>query len=189
MAEAEDDKVRERYRALGHEEPPRELDARILGAARRAAASRPGRRWVLPVSIAAVVVLSVSVALQVERERSEETGRLAAPAEAGKAAAPEQAGKVIAPAAPAAAPAASDNAMRAPTLERKLEQAPARAAAKAGRLSGQSVESSPEQWLARIAELRRAGRNDEADRQLAEFRRRFPDYRIPDAMRKEIEPR
>jgi hypothetical protein len=187
MAEADDDKVRERYRALGRDEPPPELDARSLAPARRAAA-RPRRRWVLPVSIAAVVVLSVSVALQVERERSDLARQLAAPAESGKAPAP--AASPVAPPAPApAAPAASDNLMRAPELERKQEQAPARGAAKAGRLSGQSVESSPEQWLARIAELRRAGRNDEADRQLAEFRRLFPDYRIPDAMQKEIEPR
>lgn len=180
MAE-EDDKVRERYRALGREEPPPELDARILDTARRAAA-RPGRRrWVLPVSIAAVVVLSVSVALQLEREHSDLAKQLTTPAESGKAAAP-------AASAPAA-PAASDKLMRAPALERKSEEAPARAAAKAGRLSGQSVESSPEQWLARIAELRRAGRKDEADRQLAEFRRRFPEYRIPQALQKEIERR
>lgn len=185
MAEAEDDKVRERYRVLGRDEPPPELDARILDAARRAAARRPGRRrWVLPVSIAAVVVLSVSVALQVEREPSDLAKQLAAPAESGKAPAPTT------PAAPAqVAPSASDKLMRAPALERKLEEAPARAAAKAGRSSGQSVEASPEQWLARIVELRRSGRNDEADRQLAEFRRRFPDYRIPPAMQQEIERR
>ena len=79
--------------------------------------------------------------------------------------------------------------MRAPALERKLQEAPAGAAAQAGRLSRQSDEASPERWLARIAELRHAGRDDEADRQLAEFRRRFPDYRVPEAMRRKIEPR
>ena len=182
MAEPEDDKVAEHYRAVGREEPPPELDARILDAARRAATSRPRRRrWVLPASIAAVIVLSVSVALQVQRERSDMADQLGAPAEAGKAAAP---------AAPApAAPSASDNLMRAPALERRLEQAPVRPAAKAGRPSRQAEEASPEQWLAQIAALRREGRGDEADRQLAEFHRRFPGYRIPQAMQKEIEPR
>ena len=44
MAEREDEKLAERYRALGREEPPAELDASILAASRRAAAvlGRPG---------------------------------------------------------------------------------------------------------------------------------------------------
>ncbi len=37
---------------------------------------------------------------------------------------------------------------------------------------------SPEKWLAAIAELRRQGRTAEADASLAEFRRRYPDYRL-----------
>jgi hypothetical protein len=185
MAEPEDDKVAERYRALGREEPPPELDARILDAARRAAQSRPGRRrWMLPASIAAVIVLSVGVALQVQRERSDLMDQPATPAEAGKAAAP-----ALKP-SPAPAPPASDNVMRAPALERKPQDLPARPAARSGSLSaGRSVEASPEQWLTQIAELRRAGRDDEADRQLAEFRRRYPDYRIPQPIRQKVEPR
>ena len=35
---------------------------------------------------------------------------------------------------------------------------------------------SPEEWLAVIAELRHQGRTAEADAELAEFRRRYPDY-------------
>lgn len=35
---------------------------------------------------------------------------------------------------------------------------------------------SPEEWLALIAELRHQGRTAEADAELAEFRRRYPDY-------------
>jgi len=37
---------------------------------------------------------------------------------------------------------------------------------------------SPEQWLQGIADLRRQGRHEEADKSLAEFRKRYPDYRI-----------
>ena len=178
MTEPENDKLAERYRALGREEPPPELDATILDAARRAAQSRPARRrWMLPASIAAVIVLSVGVALQVQRERSDLAGQLGAPAKAGKSA------------APVSAPPASDNVSRAPALERKLQESPARSATQSGKPLEQPVEASPEQWLARIAELRREGRDDEADRQLAEFRRRFPNYRIPESMRQEIEPR
>jgi len=174
MADPEDDRLDERYRALGREEPPPELDARILDAARRAAQSRPGRRrWMLAASIAAVIVLSVGVTLQVQREHSDLVNRPATPAEAGKAAAPPASGSV----------------MRAPALERKLQELPARPAAAPESLSRQSVETSPEQWLTQIAELRREGRDDEADRRFAEFRRRFPDYRIPESMRQKIEPR
>ncbi|MGA7985440.1 MAG: hypothetical protein WCA01_09715 [Burkholderiales bacterium] len=192
MAEPEDDKVAERYRALGREEPPPELDVRILDAARRAAQSRSGRRgWMLPASIAAVIVLSVGVALQVQRERSDVTDQPATPAEAGKASVPAApaAAESVSPPAPASAPSASGGVVRAPALERKLQELPARPAAQPGRLSRQSVEASPEQWLTQIAELRREGRDDEADRQLSEFRRRFPDYRIPQPMRRQIEPR
>jgi len=185
MAEPDNDQLGSRYRALGREEPPAELDASILAASRGAARSRSSRRrWVLPASIAAVIVLSVSVTLQVRHERADLAGQINAPAEAGKAAVPT-APAALAP-TPASEPAAADSALRAPLLERKLEQSPA-AAAQPGRLSRQSAEASPEQWLTRIAELRREGRDDEAERQLADFQRRFPDYRIPQAMRDKIE--
>jgi len=75
MNEREDAKVSERYRALGSEEPNAALDAAILAAARRAVGARPGaarpglQRWALPVSVAAVVALSVTITLQMQRER------------------------------------------------------------------------------------------------------------------------
>jgi hypothetical protein len=43
--------------------------------------------------------------------------------------------------------------------------------------------------LERIAMLRREGRQKEADDLYAEFRRRFPDYRIPESMRELVLPR
>ena len=39
---------------------------------------------------------------------------------------------------------------------------------------------APERWLERIAQMRKDGRNEEADKELAEFRKRYPDYAIPD---------
>jgi len=66
-----DDKVRERYRSLGHEEPPPALDAAILASARRAVSPRSAMRWSGPVSIAAVLMLAVGVTL---RMRTEEPG-------------------------------------------------------------------------------------------------------------------
>ena len=49
--------------------------------------------------------------------------------------------------------------------------------------------NSPERELERIALLRVQGQHDEADRALAEFRKRYPDYRMPDAMRERVERR
>ena len=43
--------------------------------------------------------------------------------------------------------------------------------------------------LERIAALRREGRSREADDLYAEFKRRFPDHRIPDALREQVVPR
>ncbi len=52
------------YRAGSNEEPPAYLDAAIVAAARREAArSRFARNWHLPASIAAVLVIGVSLAL------------------------------------------------------------------------------------------------------------------------------
>ena len=48
---------------------------------------------------------------------------------------------------------------------------------------------TPERWLERIAELRSQGKDDDADRELAEFRRRYPDYRISDAMLDKVKRR
>ncbi len=41
------------------------------------------------------------------------------------------------------------------------------------------VEETPEAWLRRVAELRRLGRIDEANAELARFRTRYPDYPAP----------
>ncbi len=179
MAEPEDDKLAERYRALGSEQPPPALDAKILAAARREThLRRAPRRWVLPLSLAALLVLSVSVTLQMQHERPDLENETAAPAQAGKAAVP---------AAPA--PSAADRAAPAHAAEPKAAQRAAGATTQQGRPSRESGAESPEQWLARIAELRREGHDAEADRRLAEFRRRFPDYRIPQPVREKVERR
>ena len=47
----------------------------------------------------------------------------------------------------------------------------------------------PEPWLERIAELRSRGRHAEADRELAAFRRAYPDYRLSEVMRERVEGR
>jgi hypothetical protein len=48
---------------------------------------------------------------------------------------------------------------------------------------------SPEQWLQGIADLRRQGRHEEADKSLAEFRKRYPDYRMSKEVLEQVEKR
>ena len=45
----------------------------------------------------------------------------------------------------------------------------------------------PERWLERIAELRSRGRHVDADRELANFRKAYPDYRLSEMMRERVE--
>jgi hypothetical protein len=176
MAETErDEKVSAGYRALGSEEPPRALDEAILAAARRSPA-----RWRVPLSIAAVLVLAVGVTLRMLPPQPDaesialapqviETPR---PASAPPAQPKEQA-KLAARAAPAPEPAA------APAL------AAAADSARRDEIGLRTARSSldPEAWLKRIAELRKEGRQREADESLVEFRKRYPDYKIPETLR------
>ena len=62
----QDEHVSQAYQSLGKETTPAALDKHILAAARREVNSRPqqvsfSRRWAVPVSVAAVIVLSVSL--------------------------------------------------------------------------------------------------------------------------------
>ncbi len=69
--------------------------------------------------------------------------------------------------------------------------APAPALAKRAELgaAAKPAAESPERELERIAQLRRDGRHEEADQALAEFRKRYPEFRIPEAMRERVERR
>jgi hypothetical protein len=196
----EDPEISRRYHSLPREEPPRHLDAAILAKARRAVASRG--RWHFPLAAAAVLVLAVAVTMHVERgqpdeeqvaiQGQQETERALAKAETQeipKAAAPPQERKpelresaradaqYAAKPEPAAPPApAADAPMRRESL-----------AAATGIASSNFMHASPEQWLQGIADLRKQNRDDEADRQLAEFRKRYPDHRISKEMLERVE--
>jgi len=201
MPEERDPKVSQRYRELGGEEPPRQLDAAILAAARRAAETRPAplvaptgrRRWYFPLAAAAIIVLAVAVTLQVERQQPDpEDFRFATTPAPPPPAIKEEVAKEQPK--PTAKSKQSEN-----RLERAPPVAPQAAPASPGEVTGDRAESkprtralgaaseartseeSPERWLERIAELRKQGRDDEADQQLAEFKKRYPDYKIPEA--------
>jgi hypothetical protein len=203
MAEERDPLVSRRYRELGSEEPPPALDEAILAAARRAAA--PRRRWYLPLAAAAVAVLGVGVALHVQREQPD-PAIMTAPSEAKDA--PSEVQRKSPPAVRPEATQQSRKREAAPDPgareSRSEERAPApaqpaspsRPAAvpqtapappAAGDVLGARVLETPERWLDRIADLRRQGRHEEADKALADFRRRYPDYRIAEQMLEKIE--
>jgi hypothetical protein len=112
---------------------------------------------------------------------------------------PPAAAKSAAPQPPAPAPQRTDR------IRRELDQleenrqtreaaaaAPASQAADAAAPAGVGdvrsivaapVARSPESWLDDIRKLRSAGRSADAERELAEFRKRYPDYRVPDDLR------
>ncbi len=106
------------YEAASGEEPPAALDAAILAAARREVSARPQvvggggqtsippvrakRNWYVPVSIAAVMVLSVSLVMTLHQEKGDELSQPpAATSQLPKAPAPA--------AAPAAEPPAASS--------------------------------------------------------------------------------
>jgi len=175
-----DPRVSAAYRALGAEGPPAALDAAILAAARRRRA-----RWAVPVSLAAVVVLGLGVVLRVQREAPRVAEPVAVAPQVLKAPAAERkaAGSVAREAAGPAAQA-RDEAPLPPAA-----RAPAPAAANIAQGKVAAAPETPEHWLERIAKLRAEGRSREADESFAEFRRRYPDYRIPDELRRRIAPR
>jgi hypothetical protein len=201
MTDERDPKVSQRYRELGAEEPPTELDAEILAASRRTAETRLAplvpptgrRRWYFPVAAAAIITLAVAVTLHMDRQQldPEYSGLRSEPPEAKKelpAAAPPR----ESPAKPAAprefARERAGAASHSPVADAMQERRSAESAPAPARLLGQVAKAdSPEAALERIAELRRQGKHDEADKALAEFRRRYPDYRITEEMRKKVE--
>ena len=195
----EDPKLSQRYRELPREEPPRALDEKILAASRRAVQRR---RWYVPLAAAAVITLAVAVTLHVQHDRPGEEVDAVSPSmkvqetPAPKPAAPAAREERRAPqpfaSAPAPAPAT------AAELEKRSEAADVSAGARASRderpraqsqMARAAAELSPEGQLERIAQLRAAGRHEEADRALAEFRKRYPDYRLSEETKAKVEKR
>ena len=175
MADPErDQRVSANYRALGREEPTAALDTAILAAAKR---RRP--RWGIPVSIAAVLVLAAGVTLRMQQEQPDaETAAPAPQAMKERRPAPSAGENAPHPAADALAPASAPAAGAVLQSRATMETA-----------AKQTEEAlAPEPWLDRIAAMRKAGRDKDADESYAAFKRKFPDYRIPEAMLGKVAP-
>src|SRR5262245_35183340 len=81
---------------------------------------------------------------------------------------------------PSAAPA------QAPERRERAAAAAPQAAPSADVMAS-AAQASPERLLQRIAELRKQGLHDEADKLLVAFRQLYPDYRISEEVRKSVE--
>ncbi len=93
--------------------------------------------------------------------------------EAKRSAASEAAGAgpmLSAPAPPAAAAKSVEPADSAP---------PSAAPAAPPKEAGSADEPGLDQWVKRIVELRKAGRDKDADAEIRKFKARYPDYRLP----------
>ena len=89
----------------------------------------------------------------------------------------------------AAAQQAEERTSRVAAAAARAPQAgPVQALAKRAEFAP-AVAPTPEQELERIAELRRLHKHDEADKALAEFRKRLPDYKIAAPMLERVERR
>ena len=54
----------------------------------------------------------------------------------------------------------------------------------AGRVAvSEAKERTPEKWLEDIRKLKTQGKTAEAERELADFKKRYPDYRLPEDLR------
>ena len=185
----DDDKITRRYRELAREAPPSPLAEPNLAAAPRAADARPAplvvpsgrRRWYFPLAAAAVIVLAVAVTVHVERQQRD--------TEAAEAPAPQElrAQRKTEVLADAQKPQAAAPAAPAPAAE-PMAAMRSRAEATAGAAS-RFAAAAPEQWLQAIDDLKRQGQHDEAEKELAEFRKRYPDYHIPEAIAEKFERR
>jgi hypothetical protein len=184
---ADDESARARMRATPAEgttppaAPPAESEAKRRDAAPAGPATAPAPKRAAPPPPAEeqrAPAADVAPSLQMRRQESLESA--APPVPTAPAAAPSQR-TVPAPAmnAPEAAKPApepppgglSDSLRR----ERALGERPARSA----RDAAAGAVRAPEDWLQEIRRLKAEGRDAEAAAELAEFRRRHPDYVLP----------
>jgi hypothetical protein len=202
MAEERDPELSQRYRELAGEEPSRELDQAILAAARRSV--RAGRhRWYYSLAAAAVLVLAIAVTVHVERQQPDAERAVPPPSPPGAALRQnkvEPSPQTAPPAAPPQSrpdvPAREERRQAYTPDPTPMKQQSADTATEAepkpqaeSRAAASRAATSPEIELERIAELRRQGRDEEADKALAEFRKRYPGHVISEAMKAKVERR
>lgn len=209
-----DPRLERLYREAAREAPPAHLDAAILAAARREVGARPRafasrlRRWHVPVSIAAVVMVSVSLVILVREDGGDQMVQAPpstvttpaeqpagpatqlAPATAAREAARSQAAAPAPPRRESREDASVPAAASEPLVARSAPDAPP-AKARARAMQTKPTEQDrqpvwhgfekepPQKWLDRIEELKRQGQAADAEDMLSEFKRRFPVHPLP----------
>jgi len=82
----------------------------------------------------------------------------------------------------AAAPGAGERALAETDAAAPARLAKARPVERTAAMSEESVENDPVRWMERIIALRDAGHDEEADRELARLRERYPDVKVPETV-------
>jgi hypothetical protein len=155
-------------------DPPAAARAEITAAERAAPASAPAHPAAPAPAARAPAAASAPLVAPAERQE----------ARAMADAAGKPASNVGAVAGAAAPPAGRSDARE--ELQRRELTPRARAVEARDKLAQEP--ETPEKWLERIATLRAEGRHGDADKALAEFRQRHPDYRIPEPMLHKVLP-
>ena len=84
--------------------------------------------------------------------------------------------------------AATVTATLAPTIVgRSAISPPLHAAAPTVQSSANKADEPPEVWMKRILELKQQGRTREFGKELAKFRKRYPDFKLPQGLRERRE--
>lgn len=150
------------YRAGAHETPPAHLDDAIRAAARRAAGAGPRRvsrlrAWRVPVSLAAVLMLSVTVVLMVREEGGDRLEPAPPPVVATPQAAMERAvPEVVSP------PASPATSARIPPAPQRSAPSPATGGAPSGTALQPLAKAAPETEQAVSSPAPAAAREDAA---------------------------
>ena len=183
------------YRRTRRPEPPPELDLAIRQAAHTQARHRR-RRWLVPLSSAAAILLGATLTLQVidlEKPLEQDIAPASLPvmeaADTDAPAAPAESLRMqkSVPTARFQSAAPSSAPMPAPTKEQEehLDAVEMKKELTALPLKPEA----PETWLSRIRSLAAEGNREEAKKQLTEFRRRYPQFPLPAEMQKLLAPK
>ncbi|MCU7808319.1 MAG: hypothetical protein KZQ73_10690 [Candidatus Thiodiazotropha sp. (ex Semelilucina semeliformis)] len=198
----DDRQLSELYRASRNEQPAAELDAAILAQAHAQARSRR-RRWMLPLSTAAVILLGTSLTLtlvqppvstQLPDEKtdvmSEALEEMTPKASSPPAAAPAMKRQAVAPAGEppvlelqSAMPsrAEMDADVLAPMERRASEMKREKSSFGQAMAEKEAIEvlRTPEAWINDMHSLLRDGEVDALEQELAAFREHYPDTPLP----------
>ena len=205
----DDDRIKDLYRQSATEQPPAHLDEAILAASRKAVSAKchraPSRllrsltlprpaapfsgRWQLPVSIAAVVMVTVLlVPLLQEEQHEEERYDTATPVPSTVT--PYETDLSVPSAViqqEVAVPRKQKALMRPEAVPAREESEKAEDVQLTDSIGDTVMSGEPDQWLNRIEALIDTGDETAALAELKKFKRRYPAYPLPpvlEALRK-----